>query len=234
MRISVVIPVLNEARGQLSKVIASASLADEILLVDGGSNDGTQALIQSLGLTLLSSPKGRAEQMNAGAALATGEKILFLHADVILPIGWKEQLSNTAVPWGRFDVFFAQDGSSVHQPNGTGKDHLIMAGIAWFMNWRSRITGISTGDQCQFFDRSAFETLGGFATIPLMEDVEISTRAKKILGPPLNIALPVAVSPRRWRAHGYLKTIVLMWRLRWQYWRGTPAEKLHKLYYGGH
>jgi rSAM/selenodomain-associated transferase 2 len=226
LRISVVVPVFNEAYGKLAESIASAAAADEIIVVDGGSTDGTQALVALLPARLISSKAGRASQMNAGAQLATGDMFLFLHADVTLPADWRGQIHAARAEWGRFDVCFE---SNLHDSLVT---KTVMKVVAGFMNFRSRHSLIATGDQALFFTRQVFSTIGGFPDQLLMEDVEICRRLKQRRSRPVNIPSKVQVSPRRWKNEGYFKTILLMWRLRWQYWRGASAESLHSEYYG--
>ncbi len=229
-RITVVIPVLNEAAGRLAEVLLRASSADELIVVDGGSKDATSQIASEAGAVLLSASPGRASQMNAGAAIAQGEWLLFLHADVLLPPDWRQRLNsvlnaNQPRKWGRFDVRFSTS-------NHTGLvERCVLGCIAWFMNTRSRLTGISTGDQAQFFERIAFVTSGGFPNQLLMEDIEISKQAGRMMGSPINLRAAVDVSPRRWQEKGYARTILLMWRLRLQYWQGASAERLHAIYY---
>jgi rSAM/selenodomain-associated transferase 2 len=164
---------------------------------------------------VLAAPRGRARQMNAGAAASRHEVLLFLHADTLLPgnadVVVRRALRHSAV-WGRFDVHI--DGRSRMFPL-----------IAALMNARSRVTGIATGDQALFVRRATFERLGGFPDQPLMEDVELSRRLRGV-GPPACLRERVLTSGRRWERHGVWHTIFLMWRLRWRYWRGTSAEVL--------
>jgi rSAM/selenodomain-associated transferase 2 len=226
LRVSVVVPVFNEASGKLAESIASAADADEIIVVDGGSSDSTRALVASLPAKLLVSRPGRARQMNAGAEHASGDLLLFLHADVVLPADWRTQIYVSNAHWGRFDVYFDFDLNDSLIARG------LMQVVASFMNFRSRYTSIATGDQALFFTKRLFSKIGGFPDQPLMEDVEICQRLKKSGLQPANIRAKVRVSPRRWKSKGYFKTILLMWRLRWKYWRGASAEALHFEYYG--
>jgi rSAM/selenodomain-associated transferase 2 len=230
MKISVVVPVLNEEGGCLLEALSMACRADEVIVVDGGSTDGTLQRLASLPVRLMTSSAGRASQMNAGASRATGDILVFLHADVRLPADWVQQIlsayeRNANRTWGRFDVeFYSTIASTRH-------DILLMRIIAWFMNTRSRLSGISTGDQCQFFHRDVFRAIGSFPDQKLMEDVEISARAQGV-SPPVNLKSSVRVSDRRWKSYGAYKTMALMWSLRWQYWRGASTDALHRSYYG--
>jgi rSAM/selenodomain-associated transferase 2 len=229
-RITVIVPVLNEARGRLVEVLFRASTADQLIVVDGGSSDTTKHILQSCGATIISAPQGRASQMNVGASLANGEWLLFLHGDVLLPLDWRQRMvaalnDHQRRRWGRFDVRFTvfKQTSFI--------ERIGLSCIAWFMNTRSRLTGISTGDQIQFFEQAAFRSLGGFPSQLLMEDIEISKQARNQIGRPINLPLRAEVSPRRWQDKGYVRTILLMWKLRWQYWRGASAESLYAIYY---
>lgn len=220
--LSVVMPVLNEAAGIVPALEALAPLraaGHELIVVDGGSSDGTAALAAGLADRVLVAERGRARQMNAGAAAARGAALLFLHADTTLPGGAAEAIGgalDSSTVWGRFDVRI------------TGRSPLFPL-IAALMNWRSRRSGIATGDQAIFVRRAAFDAVGGFPDQPLMEDIELSRRLAR-LGAPACLRLRVATSGRRWERSGVWRTVWLMWRLRLLYWLGTPAERLAEDY----
>ena len=221
--ISIIVPVLNESKtlpALLERLLPLQHQGCEVLLVDGGSVDGSAALIEAAGFRVVHSQQGRARQMNAGAAQATGDVLLFLHADTALPHGAiecvHEALANGKHRWGRFDVSIS------------GR-HWMLPVIATMMNLRSRLTGIATGDQAMFVERATFHSQGGFANLPLMEDIELSGRLRRIT-PPACIAQRVTTSGRRWETRGVLRTMVLMWRLRWNYWRGVAPELLARAY----
>jgi rSAM/selenodomain-associated transferase 2 len=223
MRLSIVIPVLDEAAGIAATLQALAPLrarGHEVIVVDGGSRDGTPKLAAPLSDIGLSSPRGRARQMNAGAAVAQGEALLFLHADTTLPpladAAVVRALTAGGADWGRFDVRIS------------GRSALFPV-IAVFMNARSRLSGIATGDQALFVRTALFRQQGGFAELPLMEDIEL-TRRLRAHGRPACLGERVLTSGRRWETRGVWRTIWLMWRLRWLYWRGTPAEVLARAY----
>jgi rSAM/selenodomain-associated transferase 2 len=171
----------------------------------------------------VNAPRGRARQMNAGAAALLADAdvtaLWFLHADSGLPKS-ADHLIRQALeqhPWGRFDVRI--EGQSRWLPT-----------VARMMNWRSRLTGIATGDQGLFMRRTVFETVGGFASIALMEDIEICRRLKRI-GPPAGLHQRLTTSGRRWDEHGALHTIALMWVMRWRYWWGASPDALRRRYY---
>lgn len=229
--LSIVMPVLNEAATVTDTLQAMQALRAggvEVVVADGGSTDGTAEQCQPWVDRVIAAPRGRARQMNAGAAAARGAVLLFLHADTRLPEGALQAVQAAlrrpvgpaaTAPgprWGRFDVHI--QGRSRWLPM-----------VAWFMNGRSRLTGICTGDQTLFVERPLFEALGGFPDQPLMEDVEISRRLLRH-GPPACLRLRVATSGRRWDRDGAWRTIRLMWRLRWLYWRGVSPDRLAALY----
>lgn len=221
MGISVVIPALDEG-DQIAAAIASARAPEvvEVLVVDGGSADETAARAARAGATVLAAPRGRARQMNAGAARATGDVLLFLHADTRLPPGFGAAvvaaLADDGVVGGRFDVRL--------EPSSP-----LLALVAALMNHRSRWSGIATGDQALFVRRSVFTAMGGYADIPLMEDIAL-TRDLKRHGRLAALRLHVTTSSRRWRTHGPLRTILLMWWLRYRYWRGASPHELKRHY----
>ena len=225
MKISIVVPVFNESlvlprlMGDLAALKEDANPDFELVFADGGSTDNTAALIQAAGLRVVNSAKGRAWQMNAGATQTTGDVLLFLHADTQLAANALAAITSSLVGdicWGRFDVRIA------------GKPWMLGV-VSRLMNWRSRLTGIATGDQAMFMTRTAFQKIGGFPEQALMEDIEAS-RCLLRLSDPACILSPVTTSGRRWETRGVWATIFLMWRLRWAYWRGQNPEQLAELY----
>jgi len=220
---AIIVPILNEADTLpelLDHLQRWRKQGAEVVIADGGSDDASADMARQQGFTVIQTPRGRARQMNAGARASQARHLLFLHADTRLPAGADQQvgsaLGNKTFAWGRFDVCI----------EGLSK---LLPVIAWFMNRRSRLTGIATGDQALFMTRQAFEQVGGFPDQPLMEDVEISRRLKQI-APPVCLWEKVTTSGRRWDTRGSWRTIWLMWQLRWAYWRGTPAEQLAERY----
>jgi len=221
MRISVVIPTLNEACN-IGQTLAQVRQAGgcQIIAVDGGSDDGTPEIARRYADVVLSSPRGRARQMNAGAQVAAGEVLLFLHADTVLPRGFPEILAQAfidpEVVGGRFDVGLDAQGWSFRM-------------IETFMNMRSRLTRIATGDQAIFVRREIFLAVGGYPEVDLMEDVELSRKLKR-MGKIACLHTKVVTSARRWQRDGVLKTIVLMWTLRLAHCLGVPPERLKMFY----
>ncbi|MDO9092522.1 MAG: TIGR04283 family arsenosugar biosynthesis glycosyltransferase [Rubrivivax sp.] len=221
-RLSIVMPVLDEAEGIVTTLQALAPLraaGHEVIVVDGGSSDGTAELAMPLADRVVTSPRGRARQMNAGALQAQGDVLLFLHADTVLPAGADRcvlQALAAGRRWGRFDVRIS--GSSAW-----------FGVIASFMNLRSRLSGIATGDQALFVERSLFHELEGYADQPLMEDIELSRRLRAV-GRPACLRERVLTSGRRWESRGVWRTVLLMWQLRWRYWRGVSPEALARAY----
>jgi rSAM/selenodomain-associated transferase 2 len=221
--LSIVVPALNEAaciRACLERLQPLRAHGAEIVVADGGSVDATRELAEPLADRVVESPRGRALQMNAGARASRGDVLLFLHADTLLPEGALAAilagLEHGGAAWGRFDVTI------------TGNNPMLKV-VAYFMNARSRLTGIATGDQAIFARRAAFERCGGFPAIPLMEDVAICKALKRV-GPPLCLRERVATSGRRWEERGTLRTIVLMWRLRLAYALGADPRNLARRY----
>ena len=223
MNIDIVVPVLNEAAGWPTVQRRLAALAAcegvQVWVVDGGSTDGTAAMATQGGLTVVPSPAGRARQMNAGAAAGQGSVLLFLHADTALPPDWLHSLQAGLAGgacWGRFDVHI--EGQSA-----------LLRVVAAMMNGRSRLSGIATGDQAIFMTRAAFDAVQGFPNQPLMEDIEISKHLLK-LSRPVCLRQRVTTSGRRWDTRGVWRTIFLMWRLRFAYWRGRSPAELARAY----
>jgi len=221
--ISIIVPVLNEAQGISESLAALAPLRErghEVIVVDGGSSDKTPDLARRAADRVVSAPRGRASQMNAGAALARGEVLVFLHADTRLPeaAGARilQGLAASGRAWGRFDVRI--EGASVFLPV-----------IAFFMNLRSRATGIATGDQAIFVRREAFERAGGFPPLELMEDIALSRSLKRV-SRPLCLAEKAVTSGRRWERHGVLRTVFLMGWLRLAFFLGAAPASLARFY----
>ena len=219
--LSIILPTLNEAP-HLAATLAAArdDGVKEIIVVDGGSTDTTREVAAAHADLVISAARGRSVQMNAGAARATGDILLFLHADTLLPAGFAAavQAACTAadVVGGRFDV--ALEPSSP---------------LLWLtetlINLRSRLSRLATGDQAIFVRRDAFVRLGGYAAIPLMEDLELSRRLKRA-GRIACLRTRVTTSSRRWCRDGVVRTILLMWTIRLLYFAGVSPERLARLY----
>ena len=219
--VSVIVPVLNEAKviEPLLKHLLALEGEHEVIVVDGGSDDGTAA-VASRYVRVISSERGRARQMNAGAREAKGESLLFLHADCRLPPGAipaiEAALADPACVGGCFRLSLDEDG-------------LIYRLISWLTSLRMRLTGRMTGDEGIFVRRESFERLGGFRDIPLMEDWEFGPRLRS-LGQVRQLPLPITASARRWKKWGLWRTFWLMRRLRFLYMLGVPPQELRKLY----
>lgn len=232
LTVAVILPVFNEAAHLDETLSALLELQhfDEIIVVDGGSTDTsveTVCKFMSSGEPdsqpvpiLIQSPRGRASQMHAGAQAAEADVLLFLHADSALPPGAADDIRDVISEghfWGRFDVHLS------------GR-HFLFRVIERLMNWRSRLTGIATGDQAIFVRRDVYRKLGGYAPLVLMEDIEFSARLKWV-GKPACLPYPVLASSRRWEKHGIVRTILLMWTLRFLYWLGVSPDRLARWYY---
>ncbi len=221
MKFSLIIPTINEADNIQACLSALQSLRRdcELIVVDGGSKDNTVVLAKGLADQILNSPQGRAKQMNVGAQHAHGDILLFLHADTFLPgnaLALIDRNIDSTRQWGRFDI----------QLEGR---YVMLKVIAQLMNWRSRLTGIATGDQVIFVTKEAFAAAGQFPDIALMEDIALCSKLLK-LTPPVCLKAKVRSSGRRWEAFGIYKTILLMWSLRLRYWLGTDPRHLSALY----
>ena len=226
MKLSIIVPTLNEG-AQIAATLAALqplrTLGHEILIVDGGSSDDTGERAQPLCDRVVNAPRGRARQMNAGAQAARGDVLWFLHADTraSLPAidALLAALTQPRCQWGRFDVHLS----------GT---HPLLRIVEKLMNVRSRWTGIATGDQGIFVRRRLFERVGGYQDIPLMEDIELSRRLKREVAP-VCLRECLLTSSRRWERYGVVRTILLMWHLRFAYWLGVPPERLVTHYLQG-
>ena len=223
MKLSIIMPVLDEGEGIAATLDALADLrvlGTEVIVVDGGSRDRTAEIARPLCDRLLTARRGRAAQMNAGAGAAQGEVLLFLHADTRLPDDADRLvlagLAASGRAWGRFDV----------RIDGT---HPLLPLVAALMNLRSRASGIATGDQAIFVARTAFAAVGGYPDIALMEDIVLSRRLKRLTRP-LCLRSRALTSGRRWEKHGVMRTILTMWRLRLAFWLGAKPDTLAARY----
>lgn len=221
--LSIIIPCLNEAqviRSILQSLQAARFRGVEVIVVDGGSDDGTRQIADDISDKMLITNPGRACQMNAGATAATGDVLWFLHADSGVMDHFPEvilnALDNSSASWGRFDVRLS--GS-----------HKMLRVIEFMMNWRSRLSGIVTGDQGLFVRKTLFQDVGGFPEIALMEDIKLSSMLKRH-SRPLALKDKLVTSSRRWEQSGMLRTVWLMWRLRLAFFLGADVEKLAQRY----
>ena len=224
MSISIIVPVLDEAGGLaavLGELQPARERGHEVIVVDGGSKDATVAIAQPLADRVISAPRGRAAQMNAGAGEARGDAFLFLHADTRLPSGADALVAGALGrhAWGRFDVCI--DSS-----------HPALAVVGFMMNLRSRWTGIATGDQAMFVRRTTVFEVGGFPALALMEDIALSSKLRRV-GPPACLRERVSTSGRRWERGGIIATVMMMWRLRLLYFFGADPQRLAREYEGG-
>lgn len=224
--LSIIIPALNEAAGigaTLDQLARCRARGAEVIVVDGGSVDSTVEIARALAAHVIEAPAGRAVQMNAGVGASRGLLLLFLHADSILPEEadtlLAAVLADDTLLWGRFDVRIA------------GR-HWMLAIVATMMNLRSRLTGIATGDQAIFVRRRVFEAVGGYPAIALMEDIALTHRLNR-LARPVCLSARVTTSGRRWETCGVMRTIFLMWRLRFAYWAGADPGQLARRYRNG-
>lgn len=221
MMLSIVIPTLDEAAhiaATLAPLQAMRRRGHEVIVVDGGSGDATLSQARPLADLVLQSERGRARQMNAGARAARGQALWFLHADTLAPPQADTLLlaALAARPWGRFAVRLS------------GRQPLLRL-VERLMNLRSCLSGIATGDQGIFVRAADFRAIGGFPDQPLMEDIALSRRLKR-LGRPSCLAATLTTSSRRWERRGILRTILLMWRLRLLYALGADPARLERMY----
>ena len=223
MKLSIIIPIFNEAENIaniLKQLQVYRQQGHEVIVIDGGSRDNTVDCVQGMADQLLISKPGRAMQMNIGAEQAQGEVLVFLHADTQLPDSADTLIIKSmeqGAQWGRFNVRLSGQ-------------HILFRLIENMMNWRSCLTGIATGDQVIFVRRTLFEQVDGYPEIKLMEDVALSKKLKAV-GKSACIKQRVITSSRKWEENGIVRTVLLMWRLRLQYFLGVSADKLHSQYY---
>ena len=222
-KISIIIPVYNEAEsieGFLQGLQVFRQYGHEIVLIDGKSEDDTASLARPYVDRMISSHRGRAQQLHLGAKMATGQVFLFLHADTQLPELADELILRSlgsGFYWGRFNIRLS--GSS-----------FLFRIIEKMMNWRSCMTGIATGDQALYMTKMIYQDVGGFPQIGLMEDIELCTQLSKWTKPDC-LKQAVVSSSRRWENNGIVRTVFFMWKLRLQYYFGVSADKLQSKYY---
>jgi rSAM/selenodomain-associated transferase 2 len=226
--VSVIIPARNEAAIIVATVRSAREAgADEVIVVDGESRDGTPDAARPIADAVILSPPGRARQMNAGATASKGKILLFLHADTSMASGSiaavREAMAGEGVLGGAF---------SVRLEVSAGAPLLRKAALrltSRMINLRARLFRAYTGDQAIFLRRDVFEEIGAYPEIPLMEDVELSRRLTR-RGRTVLLPVPVTPSARRWEEHGTLRTILLMWGLRLAYFLGMPPARCSDLY----
>ena len=222
MTVSIIVPVLNEGAALetfLRGLKALLQEGDELIVVDGGSDDDSVAIAMAVTGRCQHGATGRARQMNLGARQASGDWLWFVHADSGVDIRHLAKLRavSPAFLWGRFDVRLS------------GARPLFRV-ISFMINLRSRLTGIATGDQAIFVRRSCFHELGGYPDQPLMEDIALTSRLRQRHRPRC-LRPPLVTNSRRWERRGAWRTIWQMWSLRFRYWRGADPVRLFHEYY---
>ncbi len=223
MRISVVIPALDEAANLPATLAAIGGDAHEVLVVDGGSADGTPDVARRAGAVVVASPRGRGRQLAAGGRAATGDVLLFCHADCRLPVGWAAAIRRA----------LARDPRAVGGAFrlGIASPRASLALVAATANLRSGVTGHPYGDQALFVRAEAYRAAGGFAPLPLMEDIDLCRRLWRV-GRLVQLDLAVRVSPRRWEREGLLYVTVRNWILATLFYLGVDPVRLER-WYGG-
>lgn len=217
MPVSIIIPVLNEETSievLLKQLQGHRQQGHEVIVVDGGSKDKTISIAKVLADKIIQSQSGRALQMNKGAEQASFEYLWFLHADTLIPEKAVGKIETCLADnhWGRFNIRLSGSG-------------VLFRIIETMINIRSSLSGVATGDQGIFVKQKTFESVGGYSKLPLMEDVELSKKLKRV-DKPVCLKEELITSSRRWEHHGVFSTIFLMWKLRFLYWLGVSAERL--------
>ena len=221
--LAIVVPVRDDASAlaRLLAELAELNVSGNVIVVDGGSSDGSVEVARLRGVPVIEAGGGRGGQLAAGCRAASGRWLWLLHADssgLAPALDWLRRHGAVSPEgWGRFDVRFEPATS-------------IMAVVAWFMNQRSRLTGICTGDQGMFVSRASLDAVGGVPEQPLMEDIELSRRLKR-LGRPVCRPETVVTSARRWVQQGVVRTVLRMWWFRLRYWAGASPVSLARAYY---
>lgn len=221
MFISIIIPVLNEEYSineLLQQLQDFRKQGHEVIIVDGGSSDNTVSISNLLADNVIKSESGRALQMNKGVEFSNNDILWFLHADTLITENAVDKILQALnkKDWGRFNIKLS--GSS-----------FLFRIIEKMINFRSCVFGIATGDQGIFIKRKVFDSVKGYSNIPLMEDIDLSQKLKK-LSRSVCIKETLTTSSRRWEQKGILSTVFLMWRLRFLYWLGVSADKLASQY----
>ncbi len=215
-KLSIIIPVLNDAAALEALLGQLAGVDAELVVVDGGSSDASREVAEKAGARLIHSPPGRGFQLQAGVEASHGERLWFVHADSKISFGAVCSVADASPGWGRLRLRF-------------DSHTLAMRTIAWFMHWRSRLSGICTGDQSIWVDRGLLERVGGVPRQPLMEDIELSRRLRRHAAPQVLLD-EVCTSARRWQHRGVVRTVLQMWWFRLRYFFGVSAERLAREY----
>ncbi|GBE95604.1 TIGR04283 family arsenosugar biosynthesis glycosyltransferase [Nostoc cycadae] len=220
-KVSIIIPTLNEAKNIPGAIASTQSSTNiEVIVVDGGSSDDTIAIAQSLGAKVISSSPGRAVQMNAGAVVASGEVLLFLHADTRLPVGFdamiRTALQQPGIVAGAFNLQIDHPGLGLR---------LVELGV----KWRSHLMQMPYGDQAIFLTQQVFQQINGFPELPIMEDFELIRRLKST-GSIVIINTPVMTSARRWVKKGIIQTTLLNQIIIIAYLFGVSPVRIHSWY----
>lgn len=220
-RFSIIIPVLNEAAcldQSLAGLFGLSGIENhcEVIICDGGSEDGSLEIAGRYACRIVHSGAGRAIQMNTASRSAHGQFLVFLHADSRLPENFFE-IFDTRSRWGFFRL----------RLDGPAAAYRVIESA---INLRTRLSRVAGGDQGLYFNRDFFLSLGGYPEIPLMEDIAICKMARR-KAKPVVIDTVITSSTRRWQDNGIISTVLLMWTLRFAFWLGVDPGRLHRIYY---